>query len=85
MPAQQGGFTRNLNEPGEGRDAILLSGYMMSEIDPLKRSSLVGGDLFGDNAALLANNSNAWGEIFFLDGRWHAVGGEKAQVYGDLT
>ena len=53
---------------------------IMSEIDLLKRSSFAWVDLFGDDAALMANGFNAWGGIFFLEGRWHAVGGGKGQA-----
>ena len=28
----------------------------------------------------MANGFNAWGGIFFLDGRWHAVGGAKGRA-----
>ena len=51
----------------------------MTEIDLLKRSSFAWVDLFGDDAALMANGFTAWGGIFFLDGRWHAVGGAKGE------
>ncbi|MFO1158463.1 MAG: DEAD/DEAH box helicase [Reyranellaceae bacterium] len=51
--------------------------FIMTEIDLLKRSSFQWCDLFGDNAALLANGFNAWGGAFFLAGRWHAVAGAK--------
>ncbi|MCK8482644.1 DEAD/DEAH box helicase [Aliiroseovarius sp. S2029] len=54
--------------------------FIMSEIDLLKRSSFAWVDLFGDDAALMANGFNAWGGIFFLEGRWHAVGGGKGQA-----
>ena len=73
-------FARDLEESGEGQDAIPLSGFIMSEIDLLKRSSFAWVDLFGDDAALMANGFNAWGGIFFLDGRWHAVGGAKGRA-----
>ncbi len=63
---------------GEG-EAIPLADFVMSEIDLLKRSSFRWCDLFGDDAALVANGFNAWGGIFFLHGRWHAVGGAKGQ------
>jgi DNA repair protein RadD len=72
-------FARDMDEPGEGADAIPLSGFIMSEIDLLKRSSFAWVDLFGDDAALMANGFNAWGGIFLLDGRWHAVGGAKGR------
>ena len=51
----------------------------MTEIDLLKRSSFRWVDLFGDDAALVANGFNAWGGVFFLNGRWHAVGGAQGQ------
>jgi hypothetical protein len=49
----------------------------MSEIDLLKRSSFAWEDLFDDESALMASGFNAWGGVFFLEGRWHAVGGAK--------
>ena len=57
-----------------------IDSFIMSEIDLLKRSSFAWVDLFGDDAALMANGFNAWGGIFFLEGRWHAVGGGKDQA-----
>ena len=57
-----------------------INSFIMSEIDLLKRSSFAWVDLFGDDAALMANGFNAWGGIFFLEGRWHAVGGGKGQA-----
>ncbi len=68
--------------PREGDAAgetIPLSDFVMSEIDLLKRSSFRWADLFGDDAALVANGFHAWGGIFFLNGNWHAVGGAKGQ------
>ena len=56
----------------------MLSDFLMTEIDLLKRSSFQWCDLFGDDAALIANGFNAWGGIFCLNGRWHTVGGGKA-------
>jgi DNA repair protein RadD len=73
-------FPRELPETGEDDDATPLSGFIMSEIDLLKRSSFAWVDLFGDDAALMANGFNAWGGIFYLDGRWHAVGGSKGRA-----
>jgi hypothetical protein len=57
-----------------------LSGFLMTEIDLLERSSFAWVDLFGDDAALMANGFNAWGGAFFLEGRWHAVGGAKGEA-----
>lgn len=61
----------------KGADGAPLDGFAMTEIDLLKRSSFQWSDLFGDDAALIANGFNAWGGVFFLNGRWHAVGGAK--------
>jgi DNA repair protein RadD len=49
----------------------------MTEIDLLKRSSFQWCDLYGDDAALMANGFTAWAGAFFLNGDWHAVGGGK--------
>ena len=57
-----------------------IDSFIMSEIDLLKRSSFAWVDLFGDDAALMANGFNAWSGIFFLEGRWHAVGGGKGHA-----
>ena len=70
------------SEAGDGvgvGETIPLGDFVMSEIDLLKRSSFRWADLFGDDAALIANGFHAWGGIFFLDGRWHALGGAKQQ------
>lgn len=56
-------------------DSTELSDFIMSEIDLLKRSSFKWCDLFSDDAALIAQGFNAWAGIFFLEGRWYAVGG----------
>ncbi len=66
-------------EHGDGGEPALMSDFIMSEIDLLKRSSFQWCDLFGDDAALMANGFNAWGGIFFLAGRWHAVGGKQRE------
>jgi hypothetical protein len=52
----------------------------MSEVDLLKRSSFRWCDLFGDDAALVANGFNAWGGVFFLKGRWYGIGGQPKQT-----
>ena len=67
------------SEAGDGGDRAPLADFMMSEVDLLKRSSFRWADLFGDDAALIANGFHAWGGIFFLEGRWHALGGAKQQ------
>ena len=62
---------------GSGRAAAPLDDFIMTEIDLLQRSSFQWCDLFGDDAALLANGFHAWAGAFFLNGAWHAVGGGK--------
>ncbi len=59
------------------QDFGVLADFVMSEIDLLKRSNFRWCDLFGSDDALMATGFNAWGGIFFLNGRWHAVGGGK--------
>jgi DNA repair protein RadD len=58
-------------EPG------VLTDFVMSEIDLLKRSNFRWCDLYGCDDALMAAGFNAWGGIFFLSGRWYAVGGGR--------
>jgi len=65
--------------PRAAGEAVPLSNFMMSEIDLLNRSSFCWCDLFGDDAALVANGFNAWAGVFFLNGRWYGVGGLKQQ------
>jgi hypothetical protein len=72
-PEELEGDSESAAQPGS------LSDFLMSEIDLLQRSSFAWVDLFGDDAALMANGFNAWGGIFFLDGRWHAVGGARSE------
>ncbi len=61
----------------EPQDCGVLADFVMSEIDLLKRSNFRWCDLFGHDDALMATGFSAWGGIFFLNGRWHAVGGGK--------
>ena len=59
----------------------VLDDFVMTEIDLLKRSNFSWCDLFGDDCALLAAGFKAWAGVFFLEGRWYAVGGfEKSPV-----
>lgn len=62
-------------DPAEQAEA--LDDFVMTEIDLLKRSNFRWCDLFGCDDALMATGFNAWGGVFFLNGRWHAVGGGK--------
>ena len=66
-------------DAGEGGGAAPLSGFMMTEIDLLKRSSFAWVDLYGTDDALMATGFAAWGGIFWLDGVWYAIGGAKGE------
>jgi superfamily II DNA or RNA helicase len=67
-----------LQDEGEtGAEAVPLSGFVMTEIDLLKRSSFAWVDLFGTDDALMATGFTAWGGIFWMDGVWYAIGGAK--------
>ena len=57
------------------KDAEVLSDFVMSEIDLLKRSNFRWCDLFGCDDAWMATGFNAWGGVFFLNGSWFAIGG----------
>lgn len=61
----------------DDNDGAPLADFIMSEIDLLNRSNFLWCDLFGDDAALVATGFGSWGGIFFLNGRWYAVGGGK--------
>ena len=69
-----------LQDAGEtGAEAVPLSGFVMTEIDMLKRSSFAWVDLFGSDDALMATGFTAWGGIFWMDGVWYAIGGAKGE------
>ncbi|MFP5481591.1 MAG: DEAD/DEAH box helicase [Alphaproteobacteria bacterium] len=70
-------FPRDDKDGGEGGGTAPLSGFMMTEIDLLKRSSFAWVDLFGTDDALMATGFTAWGGIFWLEGQWYAVGGRR--------
>ncbi|WP_084861262.1 DEAD/DEAH box helicase [Salibaculum halophilum] len=61
----------------EGSPDGALSDFLMTEIDLLERSSFAWVDLFGTEDALLATGFSAWGGVFWLDGLWYAIGGER--------
>jgi len=54
-----------------------LSGFLMTEINLLERSSFEWLDLFGTEDALLATGFSAWGGVFWLDGLWYGIGGAR--------
>ena len=58
----------------------LIDDFVMTEIDLLKRSNFSWVDLYGDDCALLASGFKAWAGVFFLEGRWHAVGGATGEA-----
>jgi len=69
-----------VEDEGETLEGALdgaLSGFVMTEIDLLKRSSFEWVDLFGTEDALLATGFSAWGGIFWLDGLWYSIGGAR--------
>ena len=72
-------FPREDEDGGEGGGTAPLSGFIMTEIDLLKRSSFAWVDLFGTDDAMMATGFTAWGGIFWLDGVWYAVGGGKSE------
>ena len=61
----------------DGNPNGALSDFLMTEIDLLERSSFAWVDLFGTEDALLATGFTAWGGVFWLDGLWYAIGGER--------
>ncbi len=73
-------FCEHVWERAQTPDAGVLDQFVMSEIDLLSRSNFRWCDLFGSDDALMATGFTAWGGIFFLNGRWHAVGGGKDLV-----
>lgn len=60
-------------------DDSVLTDFVMSEVDLLKRSSFRWCDLFNDDNALMATGFEAWAGVFFLNGEWYALGGTKKQ------
>ena len=69
-------FSDDEHEPDRLSKGVLAD-FVMSEIDLLKRSNFRWCDLFGSDDALMATGFTAWGGVFFLAGRWFAVGGAK--------
>ncbi len=70
-------FCCHVWERSDASDHGELDKFVMSEIDLLSRSNFRWCDLFGSDDALMATGFNAWGGIFFLNGRWHGIGGGK--------
>jgi superfamily II DNA or RNA helicase len=66
-----------IEDDGDLDQAPPIRKFVMSEIDLLKASSFEWCDLFNDDCALMAAGFEGWAGVFFLDGRWHAVGGSK--------
>jgi len=57
----------------EEKDGNLVD-FVMTEIDLLAQSNFRWVDLFGRDDALMAAGFSAWAGVFFLNGRWYAVG-----------
>ena len=72
-------FPRDVGNADERGGGAPLAGFIMTEIDLLKRSSFAWVDLFGADDALMAAGFNAWGGVFWLDGVWYAIGGGKGE------
>lgn len=72
-------FAQEDTDASEDGSMASLSGFMMTEIDLLKRSSFAWTDLFGTDDALMATGFTAWGGIFWLDGVWYAIGAAKGE------
>jgi DNA repair protein RadD len=75
----------SLVEPEDDRRSVTapdgdLAGFLMTEIDLLKRSSFEWVDLFGAEDALMATGFTAWGGVFWYEGLWYAVGGARGQA-----
>jgi len=70
-------FCDHVWERSTGPGGGVLDQFVMSEIDLLSRSNFRWCDLFANDDALMATGFNAWGGIFFLNARWHAIGGGK--------
>lgn len=70
-------FCDHMWERLENPDCDVLDKFIMSEIDLLSSSNFRWCDLFGSDDALMATGFNAWGGIFFMNARWHALGGGK--------
>jgi len=74
----------------EREDDAILTDFIMSEVDLLKRSSFQWCDLYRDDGALMATGFEAWAGAFFLCGHWYSVGGRKKHParllgHGDRT
>ena len=67
------------NEEGDGpeQQRALMSGFDMTEIDLLARSSFEWIDINGDGSAMMTSGFTAWAGVFNQDGRFYAVGGAR--------
>ena len=70
------------NEEGDGpeQQRALLSGFDMTEIDLLARSSFEWIDINGDGSAMMTSGFTAWAGVFNQDGRFYAVGGARNEA-----
>ena len=63
------------------RERETVSSVRMMEINLLNRSHFEWVDLFGDDASFVSGGFDAWGGVFYSDGKWHSIGGgEKSET-----
>lgn len=57
-----------------------LSEFVLTEIDLLAKSNFKWVDIWGDECALIACGLDAWVGLFWWEGVWHAIGGNKNEM-----
>jgi DNA repair protein RadD len=62
------------------REKTILGEVVLTEIDLLAKSNFKWVDIWGDERALIAAGFNAWAGLFWWEGLWHAVGGNKNEM-----
>jgi len=68
-------------ERPEGRTRTELGDFVLTEIDLLAKSNFKWVDIWGDEKALMAAGMDAWAGLFWLNGMWHAIGGDKNEMH----
>ena len=59
------------------RKGDALADFVMTDDRPASAPTSAGATCSACDDALMATGFNAWGGVFFLNGRWHAVGGVR--------